>query len=211
MRRDQSSFWDKRAAKYAASPIGDEVAYDHTIARTITYLDPGQRVIEIGCGTGTTALRLAPHSGTYLGTDISAEMIYIARAKAAEAGLDALRFEVGAGAQTLGQTDGADVVLAFNLLHLVEDLEGLLRAVHATLPAGGYFISKTACLADPSLGVKRFAFAAMIPAMQAIGMAPFVRRLSFAGAEAAIAAAGFDIVETGSFPAMSRFIVARRI
>ena len=46
--------------------------------------------------------------------------------------------------------------------------------------------------------------------MQLVGYAPFVGRFSFAHLEGMIEGAGFEIVETGCYPAMSRFVVARK-
>ena len=53
-----AKFWDKAAAKYAKSPIEDIEAYNYTIGRTRSYLSPTDRVLEVGCGTGSTALLL---------------------------------------------------------------------------------------------------------------------------------------------------------
>ena len=46
-------------------------------------LRPTDRVLEIGCGTGSIAIRLAPHAGEWTATDFSPEMLRIARAKPA--------------------------------------------------------------------------------------------------------------------------------
>ena len=54
-------FWDKSARKYAAAPIKDMEGYDRTVDRTRQLLRDTDTVLELGCGTGTTALKLAPH------------------------------------------------------------------------------------------------------------------------------------------------------
>ena len=79
-------FWDKVAPKYAKRPIADMSAYDRTLARTATYLHESDRVLELGCGTGTTALRLADRVAAYTASDLSPGMIRIAREKAQAAG-----------------------------------------------------------------------------------------------------------------------------
>ena len=205
-----STFWDKRAEKYAASPIKDMAAYEYTLERTRSYLGAGTRVKEIGCGTGSSALRLADGVREIVGTDISPQMVKIARQKAASQGAGNVRFEVAGARSAAAGVEGFDAVLGFNIFHLTENAEALFRILHDRLAPGALFISKTPCLADPSVGIKRHLFRGMIAAMRLVGLAPFVRRFSFAELESAIERAGFEIVETGSFPAMSRFIVARR-
>ncbi len=60
---------------------------------------PGEHVLDIGCGCGSTTLlaaaAVAPRAGTALGVDISQAMIDKARSRAAEAGTDNVRFDVG--------------------------------------------------------------------------------------------------------------------
>ena len=205
---DATKFWDKAAAKYALSPISDPAAYEYTTGRTRSYLKPTDQVLELGCGTGSTALLLAPDAGQITGMDISPAMIQIAQDKAQ--GVENVSFKVATATQALQQGERADEVLGCNIFHLTDDLEGVMAAVADHLAPGALFISKTPCLAEPSIGLKRFAFRAMIPVMRMAGYAPFVHMLRFAQLEAMIENAGFELVETGSFPQMSRFIVARR-
>ena len=100
-------------------------------------------------------------------------------------------------------------MLAFHLLHLVDDLPAALRAVTDRLRPGGVFISKTVCLGERG-GWKLRAF---VRVMRLVGMAPPVAYLGAEELEAAIAAAGFEIVETGTFPKVppNRFVVGRRL
>ena len=62
-----------------------------------------------------------------------------------------------------------NAVLGFNYLHLVRDLPGTLRRIHALLAAEGLFISKTPCVGDMNPLI-RFA---LLPAMRTIGKAPY--------------------------------------
>jgi SAM-dependent methyltransferase len=60
---------------------------------------PGEHVLDIGCGCGSTTLRaaraVAPASGTALGVDISKAMIDKSRLRAAESSIGNVRFELG--------------------------------------------------------------------------------------------------------------------
>ena len=82
-RSPKARFWDKVARKYAANAIADIAGYEATLQRVRALLAPDQSVLEIGCGTGTTALRLASATRQMLATDVSTEMIAIAREKLA--------------------------------------------------------------------------------------------------------------------------------
>ena len=76
---NDARFWDRIATKYAADTIADMAGYERTLARTRDFLDGGQTAFEFGCGTGTTALGLAPFVARMVATDISGNMIAIAR------------------------------------------------------------------------------------------------------------------------------------
>src|SRR4051812_31367253 len=59
---------------------------------------PGEHVLDIGCGCGSTTLRAAEAvspGGVAVGVDISAPMIDKARSRAAESGIDNARFQIG--------------------------------------------------------------------------------------------------------------------
>ena len=79
-------FWDKAARKYAAGKIADQAGYERSLRRTRDFLSPDSDVLEIGCGTGSTALKQAPFARHITATDISPEMITIASEKIAKSG-----------------------------------------------------------------------------------------------------------------------------
>lgn len=205
---DAEAFWDGIAEKYAKRPIKAVETYEKTLERTLAYLSPGDRVLEVGCGTGSTALRVAPAVGEMVASDLSARMIEIAREKAAAEGVRNLRFDHATVFDEQLEPGRFDAVLAFNLLHLVPDIPSAARRIHALLKPGGLFVSKTVCLAEQTR-LWRLALAVMKP----LGFAPDVRCMKVAELEGEIVQAGFEIVETGNYPASppSRFIVARRV
>ena len=204
---DTARFWDRIADKYSRSPVKDEESYRHTLDRVAAHLGPDARVLEIGCGTGTTALHLANHVREIVATDISSGMIAIAKRKADDARAANVTF---ATEDTLsgGRADAPfDAVLAFNLFHLLRDPgKGIAAAMKLVRP-GGLFISKTPCLKGASP-----LYPIMIPVMRLFGKAPYVSFFTIDELETMVTGAGGEIVETGTFPKKppARFIVARK-
>jgi ubiquinone/menaquinone biosynthesis C-methylase UbiE len=202
-------FWDRSSRKYAKGAIADQAGYQRTLDRTRALLGSGDRVLELGCGTGTTAFRLAGGVQDYLATDISAGMIAVADQKHAAGPIPALAFRTATAEALLPDTARFNAVLGFNYLHLVRDLPGTLRRIHALLATEGLFISKTPCVGDMNPLI-RFA----LPAMRAIGKAPFAGVFRAADLCQQIGAAGFDILATESHATKGNdnrpYIVARK-
>lgn len=203
-------FWDRIARKYAADPIADMAGYERTLARTRELMKGDEAVFEFGCGTGTTALRLAPSVRCILATDISREMIAIAREKAHAQGCANVDFDV-VKPHAAAWPDGAfDVALGFNVLHLMAARNETLRAVHGMLKPGGLFISKTPCLMEMNPLIRL-----ALPVMQFVGKAPFVSVLSASDLEREIVAAGFEIVERARHGTKGKdarpFLVVRKV
>jgi len=210
----KARFWDRIAVKYAADPIADMAGYEATLRRVRGLLSADQDVLEIGCGTGTTALRLAPFTRRLMATDVSAGMIAIAREKLAAESVPQLSFDVAdadadADAAVAGQGE-YDVVLAFNLLHLVTDLDRALELAMRALRPGGLLISKTVCISEMNPLIPYLA----LPLMRAIGMAPHVLCFDADALRSAIARQGMHIVSVERHGTRGKdirvFIVARK-
>ncbi len=200
-------FWDRKAASYARKPVPDEDAYTRTLDRVRAHLTPNDRVLELGCGTGTTALKLAASARELVGTDYSERMVAIATDKARAAGTSNVHFRCCTLDDPALERASFDVVMAMNLLHLLDDLAARLGRVRELARPGGLFISKTPCIGEQG-AVLRLA----IPLMRAVGVAPYVSFVTERSLATDITAAGFELLETGMYPQKSRgfFVVARR-
>ncbi|UXN69605.1 class I SAM-dependent methyltransferase [Devosia neptuniae] len=183
-------FWDRTSRHYAASAMADQAGYERTLDRTRAVLRPDSRVLELGCGTGSTALLLAGDVRSYLATDLSAAMIAIAEEKHAAKPLPALSFRSATAEALMPEAGQFDAVLGFSYLHLVRDLPATLRQIHALLADDGVFISKTPCVGEMNPLIPML----LLPAMRAIGKAPHASVFRAAELEQQIKAAGFDIV-----------------
>lgn len=201
--RKNQRFWNKFAERYAARPLKNPAAYEAMLADVAARLAPQDRVLEIGCGTGGTAIALAPLVAQWRATDFSSEMIRIARAKpAAESAI----FEVTDASNAF---DGGpfDVICAFNVLHLVEDMPQLLAQIHANLTSDGQLVCKTWCFADMKLWLR-----IMFKALGLVGLFPGAASFSVADLRHALAVAGFEITDERQFGAHAQnpYFVARK-
>lgn len=206
-------FWDKAARKYAASPIGDEAGFDRTLECTRALIGPDARVLELGCGTGTAALRLLAGTSSYLGTDISANMISIAQEKLKNARQNGLSGDLSFRQATVSTlaSEGAkyDAVIGFNYLHLAGELAVTLGHIRTLLVPGGVFISKTPCVGDINPLIRL-----VIPLMRLVGKAPPVTTFTATALEEALREAGFEILVNechGSRKSDTRRFIAARV
>jgi SAM-dependent methyltransferase len=101
---------------------------------------PSQRILELGCGTGEDAVRLAGRGVRVVATDPSSQMIRVARGKASARNCQELiEFRCVAMQDIQSFADGEvfDGVLSnFGAVNCVEDLQSLVRDVAARLSPG---------------------------------------------------------------------------
>jgi 2-polyprenyl-3-methyl-5-hydroxy-6-metoxy-1,4-benzoquinol methylase len=200
-----ADFWNAQAAKYFRTPINDEAAYQEKLAITRRYLTADDRLLEVGCGTGGTAVALAPCVRQVIATDYSGRMIEFAWSRVDATRIQNVSFEVVA-LEDIRATQPFDAVMAMSLLHLVRDRTGALAKLRSLIKPGGYFVSSTACIAD------RMAFMRpILPVMRLCGAAPWAAVFKEEQLRSEIEAAGFEIVQRfRPQKAMAVFFVARR-
>jgi ubiquinone/menaquinone biosynthesis C-methylase UbiE len=184
----ETAFWNKLADKYSRRAVADEASYQKKLAVTREYFQPDMEVLEIGCGTGSTAIEHAPFVKHIRATDLSTRMVEIAKEKARAAGIDNVTFEA-LSVDALDVPDASiDVVMAHNVLHLLENKEQAITDVHRMLRPGGVFASSTACIGDMLLPLRL-----IIPVGRFLRLFPLVKVFSIAELKDSLENAGFEI------------------
>jgi len=102
-------------------------------------IEPGMRVLDIGCGAGDVSMLLAEAvgpSGTVVGVDVELRAVQLAKRRACEAGLDQAQFAVGTDehVEPLGPFDA--VIGRCVLVHQVEPTK-MIRRVSSAVRTGG--------------------------------------------------------------------------
>jgi len=201
-----AKFWDKIAERYSRKPVADEATYQKKLEVTREHFRPDMEVLEVGCGTGSTAIAHAPYVKHIRATDISSKMIEIAKGKADAAGVDNVTFEVETVEAMRMPDDSVDVVLALSILHLLEDKEQAIAKVFRMLRPGGIFVSSTMCLGD----TMKF-FKLIGPIGRFLGLMPLVRVFTAKQLDESLTNGGFEIEhhsQAGKDKAV--FIVAKK-
>lgn len=209
----KARFWNWIARRYAAHAMSDPAGYERSMQRVIGLLEPGHEVLELGCGTGGTALRLAPHTARLLATDFSPEMLAIARERWQAQPVPQLEFALADADGQAFETGRYDRVLAFNLLHLTADLDQALGTVRRTLRPGGLLIAKTPCMAELNPWLVR-GLSLLFPLLRLVGRAPRMQFLDEPRLRAALQRAGLQVLASERHGTRGKdvraFIVARK-
>jgi len=99
-------------------------------------VQPGQRILDVGCGTGTLTEKIAALGATVVGTDRSPDMVRQAREK-----FPHLRFEV-MDARELSFAEPFDAVFSNATLHWIKEAGQVASAVAGALKLGGRFVAE---------------------------------------------------------------------
>jgi SAM-dependent methyltransferase len=171
------------------------------ITRAVT--TPPHHIADVGCGQGAAAVALAQaFPGAHvLALDQAPALLELVKARALKHGVHARVTTMPGDLEALGHTlDGKDLIWASMVLHHVEDLPRVLRALHGSLVAGGLlaiaeFGPPTQTLPeDLGVGAAGF-FQRQQEAMQGVlkdHLPPGAMELDWPGA---LRAAGFKVVD----------------
>jgi ubiquinone/menaquinone biosynthesis C-methylase UbiE len=102
-------------------------------------IKPGARVLDYGCGPGTfsiEAARLVGESGMVYAVDIHPTAMIRVQAAAEQNGLTNVKAMCAKTPAEL-ETESIDVVILYDIFHLLGDQDGILRELHRVLKADG--------------------------------------------------------------------------
>lgn len=159
-----STFWDRVAWLYDLMERSNRAVNAAAAARVAGLVPKGARVLDCAAGTGEFSLAAAERAETVLCTDLSLPMLDRARKKAKKRGLTNISF-AQRDITALPDRDGTfEVVIAANVLHLLQKPENAVRELWRVTAPGGRLILPTYLL-----GQVGTAYGTMIKIFQGVG------------------------------------------
>ncbi|MBN2442726.1 MAG: class I SAM-dependent methyltransferase [Spirochaetales bacterium] len=187
-----ANFWNKLSSRYDRQVINKySEAYKMTIEKTRSYLKNTDSVLDYACGTGITTIELARIVKEIYAIDISQDMINIANNKVELNNISNVRFKVCDIMDDTINENSFDVVLAFNILYFLNNIDEVLERIFHIVKNGGLFISVTDCL-----GEKKSFLYSLQSLLGKIGIVPYIKKYKMKEIETVIKEAGFSIIET---------------
>jgi ubiquinone/menaquinone biosynthesis C-methylase UbiE len=138
------------AERYAASSV-HAGGPDLTAMLAAAELAGGESVLDLGCGTGHTALAFAARGARVEALDLTAEMLAQGRRMAAERGLANVRFREGDAAQPPFADAAFDVVTSrLSAHHYARPDAAIREAARVLRPAGRLLLVDSVAPEDPA-------------------------------------------------------------
>ena len=97
---------------------------------------PGERILDLGCGTGHLARRIQNLGAAVAGIDSSPEMVHQAHENFPD-----IKFHV-ANAANFYFDQPFDAIFSNAVLHWIKDQDGLIKSVYENLKPGGRFVAE---------------------------------------------------------------------
>lgn len=141
---------------YERSAAALESVSDLVVARAA--VGPGDRVLDIACGTGNAALKAAALGASVTGVDLAPRLVLVAKQRARTAGLD-VSFLTGDARELPVRDASADVVLSvFGVVFVPDPAQVAAEIVRVLAPGGRALITawvRTGALADTGAAIAR--------------------------------------------------------
>lgn len=145
----EKAFWNNFAVHY---DMFIKIMFRETYKKMLIQLDSeiasGQKILDIGTGTGIIPFSVCPKVTSVVATDISPEMIHTAKQKQKACGIDNIDFQVQDAYDLSFPDKSFDVVIAANLLHLLFEPEKPLSEAKRVLKDNGILIAPTLCAGE---------------------------------------------------------------
>lgn len=200
-------FWDRLSKHYDKPDKINEVLEYQSIEYIRKYLNINDIILDFGCATGTVAFSLADKVQEIHGIDISSKMIQVAEKRSVAHKIENATFSQSTIFDNKYKDQTFNMILAFSIIHLLENTDRIIQKINLLLKKGGYFISLTPCL-----GEKKFLSILSLLGYK-IGLLPYIRRFTIIELEKSITDSDFQIIDSKCLDnnPLEYFIIAKKL
>ena len=142
-------YWDKRAHDYDRSSLIAAKAYPTILARVKEVLQPEDRVLDIGSGTGGFTIQYINMVKHVTCSDLSPKMLALSRERLSE--YTNVDFSLQDCTDLKLPPGSYDVVLCINVLHQMHEPQKAIQQFHRVLKPGGRLIAISVAQKDMRL------------------------------------------------------------
>jgi len=183
-------FWDKAAEGFTDHEKHVQLSENKDFITTLKYLSIDDTVLDYGCATGIISNAIADKVKEIHAIDISSKMIEIAKTKASERQIDNIQYAHATIFDERYQKESFNVIIAFRILHMLEDIPAVMVRINELLKPGGIFISVTTCM-----GSYKAFFSIIASLLAKAGIIPHINWFKLSDLQSVITNVGLQTVE----------------
>jgi ubiquinone biosynthesis O-methyltransferase len=195
-------FFDKVSSK--SNPEPNQTA-TKIIEASKEFLEKDNYLLDFGCGSGAITNKLAKEVKAIEAIDISSGMLEFAKRQAKENSIGNINYIQTSIFDERFKDETFDVILAFNVLHYIEDMPSLLERISSLLKPNGVFISSTACLKE-----KRSFMRYLVLVLTKLGIMPNTNFYNKIELETLIENGNFGIIKSERISKLPEYFIVSR-
>ena len=195
-------FFDKVSSKSKPEPTQTA---SKIIESSKEFLEKGNYVLDFGCGSGAITNKLSKVAKSIDAIDISSGMLEFAKKQAEKDSIANINYIQASIFDERLKDKKYDAILAFNVLHYIEDVPKLIERINTLLKPNGIFVSSTACLKE-----KRSFVSYLVLLLTKIGMMPKIFFYKKNELEILITNGNFEIIKSEKLSKLPEYFIVTK-
>jgi len=195
-------FFDKVSSK--SKPEPNRTA-SKIIESSKEFLEKNKYVLDFGCGSGAITNKLAKEVKAIDAIDISSGMLEFAQKHAEENAITNINYRQVSIFDEDFKEETFDVILAFNVLHYIEDMPSHVVRINSLLKPNGIFISSTACMKE-----KRSLIRYLVSFLSKMGVVPKMISYKKERLETLIKNGNFEMIKSEKISKLPEYFIVMK-
>ena len=186
-----------------SKPEPDQTA-SNIIESSKEFLEQDNYLLDLGCGSGAITNKLTKEAKAIDAIDISSGMLEFAKRQAEENSIGKNYIQISIFAERF-KDETFDVILAFNVLHYIEDMPNHVVRINSLLKPNGIFISSTACMKE-----KRSLIRYLVSFLSKTGLVPKMISYKKVELETLIENGNFEVIKSERISKLPEYFIVMK-